>query len=129
MAKPVRVGVSPYQPLELQGEQGAKEERDPDERADDEAEPEDASLRLRGSDLMRRRLGRGGGGRFQNEGRRSQSSTQSSRLLVGRLGPPAGLAHPQQWARCRAGTRAAQSPEGTCANLPQPFSWFKFDWY
>lgn len=47
-----------YQPLELQGEQGAKEKHDPDERADDEAEPEDASLRLRGSDLMRRHLGR-----------------------------------------------------------------------
>lgn len=49
-------GRSPYQPLELQGKQGAEKEHDPNHRADDEAEPEDPRFHLRGRHVMRRDL-------------------------------------------------------------------------
>lgn len=45
-----------YQPLELQGEQGAEEEHGPDHGTDDEAEPEDARLCFSGGHVVWRGL-------------------------------------------------------------------------
>ena len=53
MAEPRQGQAVPYQPLELQGEQGAEEEHGPNQRADDEAKPEDARLRFCGHTVLR----------------------------------------------------------------------------
>jgi hypothetical protein len=52
LSKNFRLKVLPYQPLQLQGKQGAEEEQDPDHGADDQAKPEDPCFGFRGGDVL-----------------------------------------------------------------------------
>lgn len=119
--------MSPYQPLEPQGEQGAEEEEDPDHGADDEAQPEDPRLGLGGS-----RAARGGlRGTEQPSGLASTSEGHPLALQC-RPAPPAPSPGAPRERRCCStpGCRQHLLPEPTFLAsktqwlLPSSSIWF-----